>query len=355
MSAETLAPVEESPGVNPPSAAPSHSWTPVDLLAFAGDPPAPPTIGGLAYPGRRHVFSGEPESLKTWTSLVLCAQEIRAGRTVVYVDFEMSAAEQLARLYDLGLADSEIASGFLYMSPEQPMTDTQVRADVAALLEARRPSLVVLDAFTGALDLHGHDPNSGVEVERFYRTVVRPLASQGAAVVLLDHLTKNKDTRGRYSIGSERKLGAADVHLGFEIVRPFGRGKAGLAKIVAHKDRPGRLPRPKAAELELTSSSKTGRIDWQIRATEDQGYGADFRPTALMERVSAYVASSPKDDPPTQNQVEANVNGQAMGKRSAIDRLVAERYLSERPGPRGARLLHHEKPYRQADDSGATA
>ena len=41
-----------------------HSWQPVDLLGAALNPPAPPSIEGIVYPGRRHVFSGEPESGK---------------------------------------------------------------------------------------------------------------------------------------------------------------------------------------------------------------------------------------------------------------------------------------------------
>jgi hypothetical protein len=36
--------------------------------------------------------------------------------------------------------------------------------------------------------------------------------------------------------------------------------------------------------------------------------------------------------------------------RQAIDALVAEGHLTERDGPRGARLLMFLKPYREADD-----
>jgi hypothetical protein len=36
------------------------SWEPVDLVQLALEPPSPPTIVGLIYPGRRHVFQASP-------------------------------------------------------------------------------------------------------------------------------------------------------------------------------------------------------------------------------------------------------------------------------------------------------
>ena len=57
-----------------------HSWKALDILAHAANPPAPPEIGGLAYPGMRHVFSGEAETGKSWLLLFLAAEEIVSGR-----------------------------------------------------------------------------------------------------------------------------------------------------------------------------------------------------------------------------------------------------------------------------------
>jgi hypothetical protein len=321
---------------------------PLDLLKVAAEPPDPPTIGGLLYPGCRAIFSGEPETLKTWAALILAVMEIIAGGTVLYVDLEMSAREHLARLRDLGLTDEQIGR-FLYIAPAEPVTSSRVAGDVAGLLTSQKPSLVVFDSFTGALDVHGFDPDKGVQVERFYRTVVRPFQDHGAAVVLLDHVTKARDTRARYSIASERKLGGADVHLGFEIVRPFGRGKSGLAKIKTHKDRPGYLPRPVAAELELTSDDSDGRVSWEIKMSEAGDSREAFRPTVLMERVSRYVGNC-KGERQSRNQVEKAVKGQGHALRRAIDCLVDEGFFTEEAGPKGARLLGFVKPYTEAGD-----
>jgi AAA domain len=154
---------------------PAHSWQPVDLVGLALEPPEPPTLDAIAYPGRRHIWSGEPESLKSWAALVLCAEEMHQGRDVVYVDLEMGRREMLARLRDLGLDDETIGQHFIYLEPSEPLSAANVRADLAALLADRLPTLAVVDAMTGALQLHGLDPNSGRDIETFYRAGVELL------------------------------------------------------------------------------------------------------------------------------------------------------------------------------------
>jgi len=326
----------------------SHSWTPIV------GPLPPPAIGGLLYPGRRHVVSGEPDNLKTWAMLVLEVEEIRAGHAVVHVDLEMGRVVMRERLGDLGLSDEEIDRGFVYVEPGEPLTDPAILADVETLLAERQPSLVVFDAFTGALELHGLDPNSGVEVERFFRTVVTPFQRYGAAVALLDHVTKDKDARGRYSIASERKLGGVDVHLGFQLVHPFGRGRTGLAKVTTHKDRLGHLPRPKAAEIEFVSDAETGLISWTIRPGENADDEHPFRPTTLMEKASRFVEAHVAEETPSLSATEAAVKGRRDYVRLAVEILLREDYFSESPGPRNARLLRSLKPYREADDEGSS-
>jgi hypothetical protein len=333
-------PTEERPESEP------HSWTPIDLIATASEIPEPPTIGGIVYPGRRHVYSGEPESLKSWAALVLCVEEMAAGRNVLYIDFnEMGRRETLERLRALGLTDDEVRERFIYIEPGEPMTDPAVLADVTALIQDRAPSLVVLDAFDGALEAHGLDPNSSVEVQRFYRTVVDPLRAGGAAELLLDHLTRDPAKRGKYSIGSQRKIGGCDVHLGFEVVKPFGRGRSGLAKIQVHKDRPGHLARPKCAELQLTSDPGTGHVTWTLAPSESEDEGATWRPTTLMERASRLLEK--QTAPLSRSAIADEVKGKREYIFKAITALVAEGYASENED--GGIIF--ERPFREADDA----
>jgi hypothetical protein len=326
-----------------------HTWTPVDLIATADTPPEPPSISGIAYPGRRHVYSGEPETLKSWAGLVLEVEQIREGHNVLYLDFaEMGGRDVLERLRALGLDDDTIAEQFIYLEPTEAMTDAVILADVTNMIVERKPSLVILDAFTGALEAHNLDPASAIDVQQFYRTVIDPLRAQGAALIVLDHLKKDPTNRGKFSIGSERKIGATDVHLGFEATQPFGRGKTGRAKITVHKDRPGYLSRPKAAELELVSDH-AGHITWTWTITEPQADDdRPFRPTYLMERVSRFLEEYGEQE--SRRELQRAVKGNAATLTLAIKILVREGYAHEGAGPRNAKPVRSVKPYREADE-----
>lgn len=326
-----------------------HTWHPIDLIGTSLEPPEPPTISGIVYPGRRHLFSGEPESLKSWAAMILCAEQIRDGNTVAYIDFEMGARESLSRLRDLALTDQELTNHFLYILPDEKFEDPEILADTDQLLRARNPTLIIIDAFTGALQVHQLDPNKSVDIEYFYRRVIDPLRRHGAAVVVLDHLPKDPLNRGKFAIGSERKVGAAEVHLGFEAVTPFGRGRTGMAKITTHKDRPGHLNRPRAAELELHSDPQTHRVTWTLTHPDPLEPGETFRPTILMERLCRYLEIH--GEPASLNHIETNVSGKAEFVRKALEQLVAEKYLTEEAGARNSRLFRVLKRYREDNDS----
>jgi len=213
----------------------THSWVPVDLLEADGLPPEPPIIGpGLAYPGRKVLLSGEPEAGKSWVALILCLLEIRAGRTAVYVDLEMGPREVVERLRCLGATDAELER-LAYIEPTEPFTSAEVCADVLQLVANRKPSVAVIDSYTAILELHGLNPDVGVDIERLNRLLIEPIRSHGAATVILDHLTKNVESRWKYTIGSERKVGVCDVHLRLAFVTPFGRGRTGRVKVTTQR------------------------------------------------------------------------------------------------------------------------
>jgi hypothetical protein len=89
---------------------------------------------------------------------------------------------------------------------------------------------------------------------------VRP-DGRGTSRIVLDHVVKNSDNRGKYAIGSERKTGGADVHLSFDTTTPISRGNVGRFKITTHKDRHGHLKRGHVADLELRSDPTTHAIE----------------------------------------------------------------------------------------------
>lgn len=325
-----------------------HSWQPIDLAAAEGDPPSPPTINGIVYPGRVHVWSGEPETLKSLVAMAVALAEIRAGHTIVYIDLENGVRETTSRLRALGASTDELAR-FLYINPTQAL-ESDIRDDTLKLLHQHTPSVAFVDSYTGSLAIHRCDPNSAIDVERHHQEVVNSLRTHDAAVVLLDHLPKNRDNRGRFSIGSERKIGVCDIHLGFELILPLSRGHKGVVKLVTHKDRPGYLHRPKAAQAKFESTPE-GDLTWTLEPAEDDPAAVvqEFRPTILMERVSTYLALH-QDRPTSMNEIEEAVLGKREYIRKAVDALVREGYCAESKGARGARQIDHVTDYRELSD-----
>jgi hypothetical protein len=321
-----------------------HTWWPIDLLNTGRTPPPKPAISMLLYAARRHVISGDTESLKSMLALILFVEQLHAGNSVFYIDLEMGDAMLLERLTDLGATDEQIRDKFVYLRPTDALTTTAARDDMRALLLAADPSLVVIDSFTGALALHNLKEEAALDIERFYQNVADELTAGGAALLLLDHLPKDRENRGVYAIGSQRKIAGVDVHLGMKVERPLTRGGIGLATITTLKDRGGYLARPKAAELHLASNPDDGRITWRFSTAEREAsnHTEPFKPTILMARLSKHLGTV--REPLTRTELAAAVPGNRAYKFDAIKRLIADGYAEETTGGKLQHLRRFQVP-----------
>lgn len=241
----------------------SLAWRRIDLSDPEYDRPAtPPNICGLIYHGVRHALSGPPESAKTLVSLIFGLEHMRGtGEAFALIDFEMGERATRQLLMDLGATMEEISRVF-YVTPDGPPE----QADLDAM-DAAGATLAIIDSAASAYGKSDLDDNKRGDAEKFSKMWIDPLWHLGMTTLLLDHVAKNVES-SRFMIGSERKLGTVDVHLGFEPMAPFSRGKHGLVRVSTHKDRPGFLPRPYAADVELSSEPGTHRIGWRFRPTE---------------------------------------------------------------------------------------
>jgi hypothetical protein len=283
-------------------------------------PTEPPGLCGLVYAGKRHALSGPPEATKTLSALVFGLEHLRAsgGRRFALIDFEMGEHAIRLLLHDLGATLEEIARVY-YVAPDGPPTT----ADVQALSEAG-VTMAVIDSAAGAYSVSGLDDNKRSDAETFSRAWITPMWQSGVTTIVLDHVVKNSEARGRYAIGSERKLGTVDVHLGFEPVKALSRGGRGLVRVVTHKDRPGHLSRPVAAELVLHSDPVTHRVTWEFRRPNEAagGSGDSWRPTVLMDRVVEHLGRDP--EPIAKTTLAKAVRGNYQYLLVAIDLLVSE-------------------------------
>jgi AAA domain len=332
----------------------TSSWTPVDLgPALDGEGGAePPSVltrsdgHCLLYPGKVHVFQGEPESGKTWLALIAAVEQLAAGHRVVYIDFDENTAPAIVeRLRALGAEPDAIRARFLYLQPDEPLSE-DTRADLDRHTQSPPPTLAVIDGVTDGMGLHGLDLANNADVSKWRALLARPLARLGAAVVELDHVTKAREERGRYAIGAQQKLAGVHVALSLHTVEPFGRGQEGVVRVTVAKDRDGHLRQHaeegRLAELRLLSDGATVTAEL-VPGSEARA----FRPTKLMERVSRELEENPGL---SKNAIRRNVTGKNDAIDIALDVLLREDYLSRR---RDGQTMRHEsvKPYREDDDA----
>lgn len=338
------------------------TWDQVNLAAvLAGDGEVPEPVCltrmdgvALLYPGKVHTLNAEPEAGKSWIGQGACAQEIMAGHHAVYVDFEDDAAAVVGRMLELGCQPAEIIEFFHYVRPDEAL-DASARIRIGALCDAYHPTVAVVDGVTEALSLNGWKSNVDVDVAGFFAALPRPLARSGAAVLLLDHVTKDKETRGRWGIGSQHKLAGVDgATYGLDAVKPFSRGNSGLGRLWIYKDRHGKV-RPHAAgqkliaEVHFVSLEEGGVVSVELRPPTAQSGDGAFRPTGYMERVSRVLELSGGVAMST-NDVEAAVRGKAKMIGAALLALVSEGFADVDPGARGARMYRSTRPFREADE-----
>jgi hypothetical protein len=330
---------------NEPADRPRHSWIPSSLIQLAAHPPAPPTIGNILYPGKRTLLSGETESLKTWLALILAKAEMELEIPVAWVDLDdMGAGALLQRLRALQVPDSTIDEFFFYYQPEERLKGEQLQ-DVLMQLTVTGTRMMVIDAFTPALHLHGLSPDSNIDIEAFWKDVADPIAKTGTAPVVIDHVVKDKDSRGKYASGSERKASGATVHIGSHTLNALAIGTTGRTLLTTHKDRPGYLPRPTIGVLTLASDGAW--IDYRLDADKSHDTGT-FRPTVLMQRISQKL--EPLDEPVSRAWVETTIKGNRQAIRTALDTLASEGHLEQITGPRNSHMFTSLKPYREADE-----
>lgn len=339
--------------------APSSSWRPVDLSpVLAGDfEPPQPTVGrrddgmGLFYLSRVHAVASESEAGKTMLLLVAARDELEDGNSVVYVDFEDDERGVVGRLLALGAKPAQVRERFGYLRPDEPITSLDNRTELVDALNSLRPTLVVIDGITEAMTLHGLEIKDNGDVARFGKLLPRPIAATGPAVVALDHVTKDREGRGRYAIGAVHKLnGVNGAAFTLENRTPFGIGRTGKSTVYVAKDRPGQLRRAALpahdrlfwlATMEITSHDATF-VESSLAAPVSEP-DKPFRPTSLMAKVHAALNRAPA--PLSQRDIEARVKARTVDVRAAVAALVDDGFVAVEPGPRGARLHRVVRPY----------
>jgi hypothetical protein len=215
----------------------------------------------LLYEGETHSFHGESESGKSLIVLWEAARVMLEGRDVAWIDFDSSAQENVGRLRAFGVPPETIIAHFCYARPESLAKSSSAFSE----LFKRRYALAVIDGVTDAVALVNGDGDSkgdpNTAFTMFSRRFPRKLAKTGAAVVMIDHVTKDVNNRGRFAIGGQAKMsqitGAAYT---VAITRVFGRGMRGEIALRVAKDRPGGVRPWASPQMDRWQTQEVARV-----------------------------------------------------------------------------------------------
>jgi hypothetical protein len=310
----------------------------------------------LLYPGLTHSIHGESESGKSMVAQYECVQRLRAGEAVLYLDFESDPSGIVERLRLLGADMRAVAERFVYLQPaSDPHRSEADNAAFLATLDAHPYSLAVVDGVSESMDVLGldiKDPNaSAIE---WARKLPRFVADRtGAAVVQIDHVTKNAESRGRFAIGGQAKMSAlTGAAYALDVKEPIGRGLRGRLVLRVAKDRPGYVRgKSGAAAADRTQEAATVVVDstgdWlQFSVLSPPPVTApDEKAERMKERVAAFLAGLGEEhDGASLRLVRSGVTGKNDDIDTALNALVAGGWVSQTP--KGQSLLHKlVRPY----------
>lgn len=358
----------------------SSSWQFEDLTQLASGIELPPTPTvfqredgqGLFYRGAVNDLHGEPGCGKSMIAQIATAQELKADRDVIYIDYEDSARNVVKRLLLLGVSGEQIIGHLHYVRPSaKPSSPTSLGGWRETLDYADTATLAIIDGVTSCLAYAGLDSNSGDDIAAWYNTMPRLISACGPAVVLIDHVVKSKDNRGRYAGGSMQKLALIDgISYSVDMTKPVGKGVKGTIVIKSGKDRISEIEEHcavnwsngshlrEAARIEINSTDPklmhvTIARPNMMPSEDRQAKRDDFRPTGLMEKISQLVENAIEE--PSQSELFDALKSDGSSAKTAIMSkairlLLEEGYVTNRASRHNRACYRSARPYRQIDD-----
>ncbi|OCC17565.1 hypothetical protein AS590_10630 [Prescottella equi] len=172
---------------------------------------------GLLYPGKSHDFHGPSGSGKSWIAKIACAEQVRAGNRVLYLDYESDNESVGINFRQLGLTREQMQL-ISYRNPHEV-----AKAELLSTLTGY--SIVVVDGCTACLASYGYSGNDNDEVAKWFHLLIDPLKRTGAAVIVIDH--EAKANGGTFALGAMTKRALMDVSYRVIMTQQMVPGRAG--------------------------------------------------------------------------------------------------------------------------------
>lgn len=291
---------------------------------------------GLIYEGKVHSIYGESESGKSWIVQIATAELLKQDKKVTYIDFESDPNDIVGRLKALGVSRANLLQYFTYIRPDAVRQHDDPYWN--QLLEPDNATLVVIDGVTESLTIFNAESKDNDAITKWMRVFPRAISkASGSAVILVDHVTKNSESRGRFAIGGQAKLatvdGAAYIAEPLEALAP---GKTGSLTLRVTKDRPGfvrkvagmwrKSDRTQEAAI-FTIDSTRPLMQYVIGVPKgDDEVEADnirYKRFEIMEFIHSNPGCSRRD-------ITAGVKGDDKAKKDRTDLLVDEGFVENR-------------------------
>lgn len=318
-----------------PEESPDEIRGKVDLgaLVAEGVPDPEWVLPGMFYRGQIHWWHGEPGDGKTFLLLGLMYRLAEEGRSVLWLDEESGKVQTARRLQSYGADPSVLTERFHYHARPGLTLDP---ADLNALfltVQEVQPDVVVMDSVSDMLGQAGLDEDSNNDVTAWAKQLLEPLKFEyGAAVVAIDHVTKSKDSRGKYARGAGAKKSKTDAAWKVVKKKDFGVERVGIIRLEADKDRDGWLE----PALAFRIGGRGGRT--VLEPMEAVAAGGNKLPEGEVEqRVVEFLrlnADCPDDAVPGRD-VEAAVQGKGVAIRDALRDLAKDHATGVRCIERG--------------------
>lgn len=242
----------------------------------------------LLYSGKVNVLMGDPESGKTLVALAMGVDTMRRGGSFAILDLDHNGTvEILTRMLSFGADPEHLAdrARFRLAMPESEAEYMALLQDITAWC----PDIVLIDSIGELGAVFNRNLNRDEDFAPLNRTAIQPFATAGSAVITVDHMAKNANSRQFGAGGTIRKKAAVNgASYEVSLNGPgFTRSLGGRAKLALKKDRPGgvrdRSPsakEPLVAEFVLSPPppfQEGGHATWVFRPGMEVASAAQMR------------------------------------------------------------------------------